>query len=110
MLQIKICQYFFKWSFSSFFVFPIDEQIVDQEQRNPPDVEIINKEHVEHKVFHCPSRFFPGNDVLIGVLDLIDGAALGDKHLDPVDVVQQFGSFKLWLWNFIENILFVAEY
>ena len=89
---------------------PINEKNVDEKYRKPADVKVVDKEHVENKVFHCSSRFFPGNDVLIGVLDLIDGAALGDKHLDPVDVVQQFGSFKLWLWNFIENILFVAEY
>ena len=62
--------------------------MVDQVQGYPPNVEIINKEHVEDKVFDGSGGLFPGNDVLVRVLDLVDGAALGDEHLDSVHVVE----------------------
>ena len=84
--------------------------MVDQVQGYPPNVEIIDKEHVEDKILDSSCWLLPGNDVLIGVLDLVDGAALGDEHLDSVHIVQKLRSFKLWFWNFIENFFLVVEY
>ena len=75
--------------------------MVEHDCRDPPYLEIVNKEHVEHKVVQSSGGIFPSNDIGVRLLDLCDGASFGEKSFDSVHIFHKNWSVKLGFWNLI---------
>ena len=79
---------------------PINKQNVDEKYWEPADVEIVDEEHVENKIFDRSRGFFPSDDILVTLFVSVNCAALGKEMLDSVDVVKKLQPVKLWLGDF----------
>ena len=68
---------------NNIFVFPVVEEEVEGEDRDPPNVEIVDEEHVEDKILDGAGRLGPANHSQVRILDSCYCASLGQEIFDP---------------------------